>query len=304
MILSHFGNKKTLRSKTWYIDFSHHCTGSENLVEKFLYGARTMIKLSGLMSEEGMKRTNQYFKRVKRAANLLDFYFHSSNLYLNVLPKSDMIAANKIKIIGQPKHDKIADYENSKANIKKLLGNSILKKKIILYAPTFRGNLVPTKWFPFEDFQPQKLEEFLEFHSAIMLIRPHEFEVNSIFFNLKGVIKFGSDICPDITEILASVDVLVTDYSGIYIEHLITQKPQIFIPYDIEDYKSQRGFLFEYDEITPGPKPSTMKEFLKCLKNAFVSPNYDLEKRKYVKDAFHTAPTDRNCERILNFSEH
>ena len=47
-----------------------------------------------------------------------------------------------------------------------------------------------------------------------MLIRPHEFEVNSIFFNLKGVIKFGSDICPDITEILASVDVLVTDYLG------------------------------------------------------------------------------------------
>ena len=50
-----------------------------------------------------------------------------------------------------------------------------------------------------------------------------------------------------------------------------------------------------------GPQAIHNERIFKVSKNAFVSPNYDLEKRKYVKDAFHTAPTDRNCERILNF---
>ena len=54
---------------------------------------------------------------------------------------------------------------------------------------------------------------------------------------------------------------------------------------------------FRTDEL-PGPQAIHNEKFFKVSKNAFVS-HYDLEKRKYVKDAFHTAPTDRNCEETI-----
>ena len=68
----------------------------------------------------------------------------------------------------------------------------------------------------------------------------------------------------DINEILPAVDLLITDYSGIYLDFLLCDNPVMFIPYDLKQYQTElRGLLFDYDLFTPGSKIDTLKNFIK-----------------------------------------
>lgn len=66
-------------------------------------------------------------------------------------------------------------------------------------------------------------------------------------------------------EILNLFDLLITDYSSIYIDFLLTRKPIVFLPYDREEYLNERGMNFPYDQVTPGPKPKSLQEFLNSI---------------------------------------
>lgn len=59
----------------------------------------------------------------------------------------------------------------------------------------------------------------------------------------------------DFYNILNAVDILITDYSSIYFDFLLLDRPIIFTPIDYEEYKHNRGFLLEpFDFWAPGDK--------------------------------------------------
>jgi len=53
---------------------------------------------------------------------------------------------------------------------------------------------------------------------------------------------------------------------------MVLERPLIFLPYDLEEYEKSVGFTMDYDENTPGPKPSTFEDFLAELKNIKNNP--------------------------------
>ena len=66
--------------------------------------------------------------------------------------------------------------------------------------------------------------------------------------------------------LLSSVDVLITDYSGVFVEFLVTDKPMIFLPYDKDEYEADRGFWFDYNQVIPGPQVYDFEDFCKiCM---------------------------------------
>lgn len=60
-------------------------------------------------------------------------------------------------------------------------------------------------------------------------------------------------------------DILITDYSSIYIDYLLLDRPLIFLPYDKEQYLKGRGMNFEYDKVTPGAKPDSQQKFIDAI---------------------------------------
>ena len=74
--------------------------------------------------------------------------------------------------------------------------------------------------------------------------------------------EFSSRIMADELEVAVAIDLIITDYSGIYLDFLLVDVPVLFIPYDIEKYKIRRGLLFDYELFTPGPKPVTQIDFI------------------------------------------
>ena len=89
----------------------------------------------------------------------------------------------------------------------------------------------------------------------------------------------------DVYTFLSEVDILITDYSSIYFDYLLWERPIIFFPYDLEYYRDEdRGLIFEYDEYTPGPKIFNAKE----LENV-LSKGIDDFRSSYERNYFEAA---------------
>ena len=60
-------------------------------------------------------------------------------------------------------------------------------------------------------------------------------------------------------DFLNVVDVLITDYSSIYFDYLLLNRPIIFHMPDLEEYQKKRGFILDpLDEWTPGDMSTTI----------------------------------------------
>ena len=125
-------------------------------------------------------------------------------------------------------------------------------RRVILYAPTFRGERVTEARFSDEldlDLLHQRLGD-----DAVLLVRLHPFIRSQapIGPELKG---FAIDVSdhPDINELLLISDVLITDYSSVIYEYALLERPIIFFAPDYEAYERERGFYFDFRTGAPGP---------------------------------------------------
>lgn len=176
-----------------------------------------------------------------------------------------------------------------------------LARKVILYAPTWREVGGPTRYFPFSDLAWAEIETMLERHDAYLIVRGH------IMHGLdQPPIPFGARIrsashaeFPEVQELLVHTDILVTDYSSICLDYVLTDRPIIFVPYDLESYATYRGFMMDYDLLTPGPKVTTQRDFVAALDRYLDDPDADQERRRQVRDLLHKHLDGKACERLL-----
>lgn len=87
-------------------------------------------------------------------------------------------------------------------------------------------------------------------------------------------------------EVLAMFDLLITDYSSIYIVNLLLERPILFLPYDQGSISEDTGVLFDYDEVTPGPKPKSYAEFLNSIEGLLYNEMNYVENRKKIERKF------------------
>jgi CDP-glycerol glycerophosphotransferase len=70
---------------------------------------------------------------------------------------------------------------------------------------------------------------------------------------------------PDVTELYIAADVLITDYSSVMFDFSVTGKPIIFLAPDLERYRAERGFYFDFEHQAPGPILTSVAEVLETL---------------------------------------
>jgi len=157
---------------------------------------------------------------------------------------------------GYPRNDFLFKYtENDVSEIKKrILGEDIKNKKIILYAPTYRANqhesgvgYVYKEEVDFEKMREKLGDEF------IILFRPHYFVASVFNFDkYKGFVYNASDV-DDINDLYVISDILITDYSSVFFDYANLKRPMIFYMYDLDYYRDEsNGFYFDVEENLPG----------------------------------------------------
>ena len=141
-------------------------------------------------------------------------------------------------------------------------------KKVLLYAPTFRDDQnISGNRFAFT--LPFDLESFAaEFgDDYVLLLRMHVVVRSKITIpdHLTDVIRNVS-AHDDINELYLVSDALITDYSSVFFDYSILQRPIIFYAYDLEKYRDQlRGFYLDYEADLPGPIVTSQSELWDTL---------------------------------------
>lgn len=272
--------------------------GKNRLIVNLWHGVP--LKKIALMDPNLKKAARIYFKKI--FSENYTWILTTSRELVPVMAKSLQVSEDRLRVWGQPRNDCIFDPPDRKQILEDVYPDLPEYKKVVLYAPTFRdyGN---TRLFPFEDFDKKVFEDFLEQKKILLLLRLHIKEAAAADAYVSSRIRrFGSEEAGDVTGMLGMFDLLITDYSSIYIDYLLTDKPLMFLPYDRERYLDGRGMNFDYDEVTPGPKPETMKEFMMEIKEFMNGEDSWKKERDRVNLKFNEVkePCSSNiCNQVL-----
>lgn len=234
------------------------------------------LKKIALLDPNLKKAARIYFKKI--FSENYTCILTTSHELIPLMARSFAVSEDKIKVWGQPRNDGLFQKNDCRKILGQLFPDLPEYTKTVLYAPTFR-DYGQVQLFPFKDFDQEQLEAFLDEKNMLLFIRTHVAEQGSAAPYLGKRIRFlGNEQAEDVTGILNIFDCLITDYSSIYIDYLLTDKPMIFLPYDRQQYLDGRGMNFDYDDVTPGPKPETFNDFLDAL-----SPKEDFWKSERTR---------------------
>lgn len=268
-----------LSPKTQLIRLEHGIVLKE-LGEKyknlFLQSYKTKIRQKLIDSISYMLVTSEHDKEVKKL--------------------STPLPTNKYLKIGYPRNDILVNYTKEKYfQIKKSL-NIEETSEVLLYAPTFRRY---KHRIPLDDNFFEKLNDTLIIENKVMLFKPHP---NSEKINLdryNNIISVDPKV--DIMNLLIISDLLITDYSGVFFDFLITKRPVVFFAYDLEEYIMKRGLSFDYKSDVPGPIVKTGDELLLKLKTINQwSKDYEA-KRINILDKFNKYSDGNSTKNIIEF---
>lgn len=155
-------------------------------------------------------------------------------------------------------------------------------KKIMLFAPTFRGNGKISGFYPVEKFDVARMYEELNEEYAI-IIKHHPFvqDRNEIPEQYKDyIIDMSSNA--ELNDLLFVTDLLVSDYSSVIFEAALLDIPMLFYAYDLQRYISTRGFYYEYEDFVPGKIVSSFGQAVTAIKNN----DFEIDKIKTFKTRF------------------
>lgn len=152
--------------------------------------------------------------------------------------------------------------------------------RMLYYMPTFRDS--ETKFFETVDLG--ELNKFLELNQLLFCVKLHpKSKLRSKFGEIESgnVIVVDADADPYL--FISESALLVTDYSSIYFDYLLSGKPIIFFDYDLKEYLSaSREMYFDYERYTPGRKASTWAELRGAILEALGNPEQYREEREQM----------------------
>ncbi len=227
-----------------------------------------------------------------------DYYIGHSEEDINII-KSSTGYNNKCEILGMACIDStlklVKDNERKKQILEKLgILEKSKNKKIIFYAPTFRDFDLD------KDVIDVPIEELATLKDYIVIVRFHPLvrkKVNLDLFKHDNIVN-GCDY-PDSADILSITDILITDYSNIYMQYLPLELPIIFYPYDYEAYVELRGgFYLDYKKEVPGVICYTEEELINTIKN-ISNLSKEIKKKQKVFNKKHNYLADGNASKRL-----
>jgi len=170
---------------------------------------------------------------------------------------------------------------------------------VFMYAPTWRRDYRGTDKTVLNeaDLNLSQLDSKLEENDSYLVLKIHPMEdvkVDQKEFNRILVAEPGSDPYP----LLKRVDCLIADYSSIFVDYLLLNRPIIFFPYDLEEYTANEGLYYKYEAITPGDVVKSDRELYDSMERiAEDNDPYETE-REVIRDLFYDHIDGNSAERI------
>ena len=227
-----------------------------------------------------------------------DITIATSEVFQDIMSCSFGIDKEKVLVTGQTCND----FLISKTDFLIRFGIDKNKyNKVIIWMPTYRKSIVgdirqdgEKDSFGVEYIIKHHFEDLvtcLDINNYLLIIKPHPMDVIcSMKIPDNNRIKFFvnsnlSDKNIQLYELLSNCDVLLTDYSSVFIDFLVTGKPIAFICDDLKAYSDSRGFCFDNPrEYMPGEFISDYDKFIDYLNNIdSLNSKWDKQYKKIQK---------------------
>lgn len=169
-------------------------------------------------------------------------------------------------------------------------------KKILLFAPTFRGGGQVSAYYPTDCIDIKALYEQLGEEYAI-IIKLHPFCKERI-----DIPEEYSDYIIDLStedelnDLLFVTDLLVTDYSSVIFEASLLSVPMLFYAFDLYDYISSRDFYYNFETFVPGKIVFNEHELIESIRNK----DFESEKIEEFKTKFFDHLDGKSSQRVAD----
>lgn len=195
------------------------------------------------------------------------------------------ITDEQILPTGMPRMDEYLDekYQNAKKEELYKLYPMCKGKKVILFAPTYRGKNRNDAHYPYDMIDFDRLYEFCG-DEYVVFFKMHPWVLESVPIREEHKSRFMDvNTFPNINDLFYITEILITDYSSNIFEYSLMRKPMLFFAFDKIQYSFSRGFHRDYEEAAPGKVCYTFDEVMTALENK----DYDYEKvEEYVDKHF------------------
>ena len=170
--------------------------------------------------------------------------------------------------LGSPRCDRFADDRYKAAFTKRFYAENpqLAGKKIVLFAPTFRGGGQGNCYYPLEKFRPDDLLDALP-EDTVLAVKMHPYLTERPTCQKAENAHRLLDLSDryDVNDLLFVSSVLITDYSSVVYEASILNLPMLFYAFDLESYCKERDFYCDYASFVPGRIVRTMEELAHAL---------------------------------------
>lgn len=279
-----------------------------------LWHGKSIKKLYSLSNERVRSRLDRvnyrkternYYKGLITTARI-DSYamtamFHPikyENVWVTGYPQNDFLMMDE---------DSLPNYLRSEIDYISSLKSG---KKLITYAPTYRQTtaVADAEYYQFSAAEMNELKGILKKHNAIFGFRFHYFRNSANYFNLEEfvdnvfIFDLGHENISEVTALIRESDLVITDYSSVYIDALYLNKPVLGFTYDYEHFRDQQdGLLYDHDIIFPGPAVNNMSSLLVDMDNE-LSKNEQVNSTPYkiARKFFFDYRDEHNSQRVMD----
>lgn len=253
-----------------------------------------------------IKRTKDYYVVPKR----IEYCLAPSSKTGEIISEQFRVAQNKIVCLGYPRNDELI---NAKRNLHSLF--DVEFDKIVVWYPTFRQHKygfesASTISIPIihDELAAEELNTFCKENKVLVVLKPH-FGQNTDKIKLLNLdyVKFIDDSFFEEHSIssysfVGSCDALITDYSSIYYDFTLCDKPIAVTWEDIEEYKKSPGLIDNYECYMIGAeKVYTLEDLKRFLSDVSSGRDSLKNERSEIRDLMNISADASNSKRVVDF---
>lgn len=226
-------------------------------------------------------------------------YMISPNKFCTeVFQTSFRIDRERLIETGYPRNDFITNATIKEIEQLKKKFHLPLDKKIVLYAPTWRDNSYVAAGYTFElEANFHKWKEILG-DEYVVVFKPHYLIINKYEgdHSLDGFL-YSINADAEINELYVLSDILITDYSSVFFDYAVLNRPIYFYMYDLEQYKDElRGFYLDIYTELPGKIYEDESKMLLDIKDHI----YDYSFLEKFNERFNSEQTGNCAQKVID----
>jgi CDP-glycerol glycerophosphotransferase (TagB/SpsB family) len=171
-------------------------------------------------------------------------------------------------------------------------------RRIVLVTPTFRDSRVTPMGLTADVVA--MLEAFCEQQRVELVFKFHLLEEAQA--RIHGQHLHAFDASADLYPLMPASSAMITDYSSIYMDYLLLDKPVLFLVPDLEQYiRDDRQIQFDFEAMTPGPKLASWEKVIGELEAQWQHDTYASRRAHLRQLAFDNQDQHQAVPRLIEF---